>query len=227
MPPGAEFHEHLATNWRENYSRLHFKNRLDVINSILDHVVQEGQNWLDLGCGSGVITAELLKRGARVVALDGSPAMLNEARRTLKKNGGLVSFREGDVQDLTWSDSSVFDGVLCSSVIEYVENPDELIRESSRVLKTNGVLVLSLPPKYSFIRSSQKALRFLFKLIGKEQYAYLDVSNFEISPAAVAGWLKSANIRLDQCFSYDPVLPKKLVSIFRPSLLICEARKVD
>ena len=222
---GVKYHDQLAEKWDENYSRKSFIRRLDCFNLILDHSVIPGQCWLDLGCGSGNLSLQLIKRGASVVALDGSPSMLLAARRSLDKNSSLISFREGDVLDLSWSLPSAFDGVLCSSVIEYVENANELIKEVSRVLKSEGLFIISVPPKNSLVRGFQKIIRTFFKFLGEDKYAYLEVSRFEIAPSVVADWLQKAHFRLSSISGFDPILPAFLFKIFRPALLICVAKK--
>lgn len=227
IPRGAQFHENIARNWRAGYASGSFKHRLELFNAILDRSVTVGQLWLDLGCGSGVLTSELVRRGARVVAVDGSPSMLEAARLALDTTAGeLITFRQGDVQDLSWSEPCTFDGVLCSSVVEYVDDQDVLIEQVGRVLKVNGLLIISMPPAKSLVRTAQKLLRLLFKLIGKDRYAYLEVSRFEIDPGTVVGWLQEVNLRIDRVSNFDPVLSRHMLKICRPALLIFEARKI-
>ena len=218
-----EFHDQCAQNWTEGYERYGFKRRLKFITSIINHSVKEGETWLDLGCGSGVLTDQLMKRAAVVVGVDKSPLMLSMAASKLDSN--CVSFVQGDAHDSTWSESRVFDGVLSSSVIEYLDDPDQVIRQISRVLKDDGLLIISIPNKQSFIRKFQKVLRFLLKLYGKDKFAYLDFSRFEIEPSFVKEWLKQANLLLISCSGFDPLIPRSLFLIFQPSLLICEAKK--
>ncbi len=228
LPRGAEFHERIASKWEAGYARGGFKHRLELFNSILDRCVTSGQYWLDLGCGSGILTRELISRGARVLALDGSPSMLQAARRSLEMAAGArVAFQQGDAQDLSWSEPCAFDGVLCSSVVEYLEDEDELMRQVSRVLKNDGLLIISIPPKRSLVRMVQKALRRFVRLLGRDKYAYLEVSRFEVEPSVIVGWLGKANLRVDHVSDFDPVLPKCLLHIFRPALLVCEARKFE
>src|SRR5690349_17535972 len=57
-----------------------------------------GERVLDLGCGTGDLTAQLAARGATVLGVDASPEMVNEARR---KHVGL-DFREQDGQQLSF-----------------------------------------------------------------------------------------------------------------------------
>ena len=226
IPRGAQFHESIATRWGANYGAGSFKRRLELFNSILDRSVGAGQYWLDLGCGSGVLTAELIARGARVVAVDGSPSMLAAASKILDMDiGKFVTFRHGDAQDLSWASPCSFDGVLCSSVLEYVDDQDELIIQVSRALKDNGVFVTSVPPKRSPVRTLQKALRLFFGLFGIDKYGYLAVSRFEVDPRSVAGWLRNVGLRVERVSDFDPLLPTFILNFFRPSLLIIEARK--
>lgn len=225
IPRGAEFHEHIASQWAAGYARGSFKRRLAVFNSILDCSVVAGQRWLDLGCGAGVLTAELVKRGAQVVALDGSPTMLEAAQHSVPQQS--ARFIQGNVQSLLWSEDAAFDGVLCSSVIEYVDDPNQLLREISRILKDGGSLIISMPPQRSLLRILQKIVRQILTPFGIDKFAYLSVSTFEVNPNSVVGWLGQFNLHKVRISSFDPVLPDYLLKIFRPALLIYEAKKSD
>jgi ubiquinone/menaquinone biosynthesis C-methylase UbiE len=93
--------------------------------------------------------------------------MLRAARSSLDElSSAHVTFRQGDAQDLSWAEPCAFDGVLCSSVVEYLDDQDKLLHQVSRVLKNNGVLIISVPPKGSLVRTAQKVLRRLLKLVG-------------------------------------------------------------
>jgi ubiquinone/menaquinone biosynthesis C-methylase UbiE len=225
LAPGARFHEAIARSWSAGYRRGNFKRRLAVFAAILDRRVQRGDEWLDLGCGSGVLTAELAQRGAEVVALDGAPSMLQAARQAAFPDGAQVQFRLGDATALSWCATPRFDGVLCSSVIEYVRDGEALLTEASRVLKDGGTLVISVPPRGSVLRSAQRIARRALRRFGKDAYAYLDVSVFEVEPRALPAMFERAGLRLERVTPFDALLPRPLLSVFRPSLLICEARK--
>jgi len=71
---------------------------------------------LDAGGGPGRYAIELARRGYRVVLLDFTPELLDQARRHLRHAGvgeRLVRVVEGSLTDLTEFDSGAFDGVLC------------------------------------------------------------------------------------------------------------------
>jgi len=98
---------------------------------------------LDLGCGSGPVTAALRRRGRRVIALDYSLDMLRLAEARLEREGvdpgGLV---QGDSEHLPLASASI-DAIVCLGVISYVQDYRTVIREIRRVLKPDGRLVLS------------------------------------------------------------------------------------
>lgn len=225
IPSGAAFHEDLAANWSAGYRGGGFRKRLDCFRPILARTVEPGSRWLDLGCGSGVLTAEMIGLGARVTAVDGSPAMLDNARAALA-GAGEAEWMQADAQSVPLEDAS-FDGVLCSSVVEYVERPEAVLAEAARLLRPGGRLVLSVPPKLSAVRMAQKTARALSGLAGRAMFPYLSVSRFEISPGRIGPWMDEAGFRLEQVTKFDPKLPRAALSVLRPSLLLIEARKKE
>lgn len=226
LSKGTAFHESIASAWSKGYTRKVFKRRLLYFSRIFDREVKAEQNWLDLGCGSGVLTVELLQRGAIVTAVDGSNAMLNEAKKTAYSfSADRVEYIESDVTLLNMIEDCSFDGLLCSSVIEYLDNPNLLLQEASRVLRRNGTLILSLPPKGSVIRTVQKIIRWGVSFFGLEKFKYLSVSTFEIDLDSISNWLDDAGFSVERITSFDPLIPNALFRFLRPSLVIIEARK--
>jgi trans-aconitate 2-methyltransferase len=97
---------------------------------------------LDAGCGSGRVTellAERLPRG-RVVALDGSPAMLDEARRRLERFGDRIEFVEADLNEPLPIDEPV-DAILSTATFHWIHDHEALYRHLAAVLRPDGQLV--------------------------------------------------------------------------------------
>jgi ubiquinone/menaquinone biosynthesis C-methylase UbiE len=228
LPSGARFHEEIAAGWSAGYARSGFARRLDLFRPILKRYVQPGDSWVDLGCGSGVLSKELLALGATVVAVDGSPRMLSHAREQMgSQYAGRVNWIQSDVQSIDALKNGAFDGVLCSSVVEYLDRPDALLKEVARILSPGGVLVISLPPTLSAVRVFQKGIRAFMTMFGKDKFTYLSVSRLEISPRAINRLLQEAGLSVIRSTRFDPVLPRALLRLVRPSLLVVEARKQD
>jgi len=114
---------------------------LDAEKRLLKRVlpIEKNLRVLDLGCGTGVFTKELVKFGRKkTFALDISKGMINLA----KEKKLPVYFVLGDAQRLPFKNSS-FDLVVSVTVLEFVKEPFLLIKEAYRVLKPGGTLVLA------------------------------------------------------------------------------------
>jgi len=98
----------------------------------------KGKKILDLGCGSGIYTKILKRRGAIVRGIDISPKMIELAKKNVKG----VEFRVGTVYKLPYK-SGTFDIVLASLVVHYFSNLNKAFKEIRRVLKKNGIFIFS------------------------------------------------------------------------------------
>ena len=96
---------------------------------------QPGERILDLGCGSGQLTAAIAGAGASVLGLDSSPEMLAEARVQYPD----IEFRLGDAAEFTLE--SPMDAVFSNAVLHWVKNADGAARSISRALKPSGRFV--------------------------------------------------------------------------------------
>jgi ubiquinone/menaquinone biosynthesis C-methylase UbiE len=92
--------------------------------------VAEGVQVLDVGSGTGVVTAAASRRGALPTGVDFSSAMLAQARRAYRR----LRFDEGDAEALPYPDRS-FDAVVSNFGIHHVPGPGKGIAEALRVLR--------------------------------------------------------------------------------------------
>jgi SAM-dependent methyltransferase len=98
-----------------------------------------GRRVLDAGCGTGRASVWLAEQGAEVVGVDISPEMLRVAREDVPAG----SFHVGDLADpLPFEDGS-FDVVVSSLVMHYLRDWVPTLRELRRVLRPDGVVVMS------------------------------------------------------------------------------------
>ena len=101
-----------------------------------------GQMVLDAGCGPGDYAQWLLQHGASVLALDSSPRMV---QLTQDRLGDAIETRQADLNEpLAFISADQFDTVLCSLVLDYIEDWDRLFKEFGRVLRPFGRLVFSV-----------------------------------------------------------------------------------
>jgi demethylmenaquinone methyltransferase / 2-methoxy-6-polyprenyl-1,4-benzoquinol methylase len=100
-----------------------------------------GQRLLDVATGTGMVAAELVRRGAtEVVGLDQSEQMLTAARARLAHEPELarrVTLVRGEAESLPFDDAS-FDGLTFTYLLRYVDNPAATMAELARVVKPGG-----------------------------------------------------------------------------------------
>ena len=95
-----------------------------------------GGHVLDVATGTGLVAAELLRRGFRVTGLDQSPEMLEAARRRFN---GRVELVHGSAESLPFPDLA-FDHLTFTYLLRYVDDPGATLAELARVIRPGGVL---------------------------------------------------------------------------------------
>jgi SAM-dependent methyltransferase len=99
---------------------------------------QPGERILDVGCGTGHLTAEIADAGARVTGVDRSPAMIDQARA----NFPALEFAVHDACALPYHGE--FDAVFSNAALHWVQPPEAAAAAMARALKPGGRLVLEL-----------------------------------------------------------------------------------
>lgn len=97
----------------------------------------------DLGCGTGYFGRSLLGLAARLVCVDRSPGMLEEAERRLGTAAGdtTLDLRQGELDALP-IDTDELDGAVAGMVLHHLDAPDAALREMRRVVRPGGAAVV-------------------------------------------------------------------------------------
>lgn len=101
----------------------------------------EQTKWLDIGCGSGLIVAEIAPYVKSVVGIDPEPW---EYWRELREIHGNLSFLNESIETLS-CDNNSFDVIICNQVYEHVPDPQYLIAEIYRILRPGGYCYFAGP----------------------------------------------------------------------------------
>jgi SAM-dependent methyltransferase len=118
--------------------RLVEARRIAIIRAMLGDVT--GLDLVEVGCGSGHVLQHFA--GARLTAIDPSGEALEAARRNLR--GLEVRFRRGAVEELDLGGER-FDRVLCTEVLEHTADPEIVLGALTRLVRPNGVVVVTVP----------------------------------------------------------------------------------
>tara|TARA_B100000767_G_scaffold244449_1_gene242730 strand:- start:311 stop:1033 length:723 start_codon:yes stop_codon:yes gene_type:complete len=115
-------------------------------------------NILDIGCGGGLLSEPMCRLGASVVGIDASKKNIGVATLHAKKNNLKIDYRVASPEKL--KTKIRFDVILNMEIVEHVEDIDFFIKESSKLLKKNGIM---------FIATLNKTLKsYVFAIIGAE-----------------------------------------------------------
>ncbi|HET9576238.1 MAG TPA: class I SAM-dependent methyltransferase [Usitatibacter sp.] len=120
--------------WYEHWHRYHFATAFAA-----------GRSVVDAACGEGYGSALLARAAAHVTGVDASAETVALARRRYGAAANL-EFVEGRCESLPVKDASV-DLLVSFETLEHLEDPRALIAEAARVLRRDGVFVVSTPNK--------------------------------------------------------------------------------
>jgi ubiquinone/menaquinone biosynthesis C-methylase UbiE len=103
--------------------------------------VPAGRSWLDVGCGTGALSATILQRmrPGCVLGLDSSADFLAHARKQAQDRR--AAFDLGDAQALPFGDGQ-FDAAVSGLVLNFVADPERMVAEMRRVVRPGGTVAL-------------------------------------------------------------------------------------
>lgn len=127
-------------SWSEQYDSNRNRTRdLEAI-SLRETLAEiKFEHCLEIGCGTGKNTAWLITRGQKITAIDLSKEMLSIARNKISHDN--VKFLVTDINE-EWTFTDKFDLVVCSLVLEHIENLDRIFRLISAHLTKTGTLYI-------------------------------------------------------------------------------------
>ncbi|MEM7207144.1 MAG: bifunctional 2-polyprenyl-6-hydroxyphenol methylase/3-demethylubiquinol 3-O-methyltransferase UbiG [Pseudomonadota bacterium] len=154
--------EALASRWwdpNSEFKPLHDINPLRL-NFIDERVSLDGKTVLDVGCGGGILSESMARRGATVTGIDMGEAPLNVARLHALESGIEMDYRKTTIEELAAESPGSFDVVACLEMLEHVPDPASVIAACATMAKPGGHVF------FSTINRNPKS--YLFAIIGAE-----------------------------------------------------------
>tara|TARA_B100001741_G_scaffold226021_1_gene187756 strand:- start:93 stop:815 length:723 start_codon:yes stop_codon:yes gene_type:complete len=113
---------------------------------------------LDIGCGGGLLSEPMSRMGAKVVGIDASKKNINVAKYHAKKNKLNIDYICSYPENL--KKKKKFDVILNMEIVEHVEDLKLFIKETSKLLKKDGLM---------FVATLNKTLKsYVFAIVGAE-----------------------------------------------------------
>ena len=163
------FREFEHRGWQESVEAYHqsfARITSQTVKPLLDRLkVQKGTDLLDVACGPGYVAAAALNKGANVVGVDFSSAMIAKARAAYPS----VEFHEGDAEELRF-EAGRFDAVAMNFGILHLGRPEKAMAEAYRVLRPGGRF------GYTVWAEPERAVAFQIMLRTIEAHGRVDVS---------------------------------------------------
>lgn len=197
----------LAHRWwdpESEFRPLHQINplRLDWIQSF---VPLDGKRVLDVGCGGGILSDAMARKGAEVLGIDLSGKALRVAQlHALEAGTTNVQYREVSAEALAAEQPAGFDVVTCMEMIEHVPDAGSIVRACATLVKPGGWVF------FSTINRNPKS--FLFAIVGAEYVLNLlpkgthEYMKF-VRPSELAGYCRGVALDLvhSRGMEYNPL----------------------
>ena len=202
----AKFSE-LAHRWWDTESEfrpLHQINplRLDWIDG---HARLQGKRVVDIGCGGGILSDSMARRGANVLGIDLAGKSLKVAQlHALEAGTRDVEYREVAAETLAAEQPGTFGVITCMEMLEHVPNPASIVSACAALVAPGGWVF------FSTINRNAKAFAFaivgaehLLKLLPKGTHEYAKF----IRPSELAQWCRDAGLELvdTRGMEYNPI----------------------
>jgi 2-polyprenyl-6-hydroxyphenyl methylase/3-demethylubiquinone-9 3-methyltransferase len=209
----AKFGElaHLWWDPDSDFRPLHRINplRLDWIDG-LAHL--DGKRALDVGCGGGILSDAMARRGAQVLGIDLATKALRVAQlHALEAGTPRIEYREIAAEALSAEQPGGFDVVTCMEMLEHVPEPASVVEACGRLAKPGGWVF------FSTIHRNAKA--FAYAIVGAEYLLRLlprgthEYARF-IRPSELAAWCRQAGLELVETrgLQYNPLTERYRLS---------------
>jgi SAM-dependent methyltransferase len=163
-------------NYKDNLStKVMHRNRINLFCTLMEELIKHNavdsfQTAIDIGCNAGAYAKIISDFGFRyVVGIDVVDEMIDKANDffAFSEDERTLEFKVLNAEDL--DPNKKFDFVLCTEVIEHVENPTTVIEKIQSILTPKGVGIVSLPNRISL----PYFLLSLTRKMGRKRYDHI------------------------------------------------------
>ena len=204
----SKFNE-LASRWWDtdgDFKPLHEINPLR-----LDYICRQSNlkdlKIVDIGCGGGILSEAMAKKGGIVTGIDMAEKAIAVAKLHQIESKTTVDYKLMTAEELAEDEAGSFDIVTCLEMLEHVPDPSKVIQSCADLLKPGGSVY------FSTINKNLKS--FLFAIIGAEHILkLLPVGTHEysifIKSSSMESWSRQSLLELQRSIGleYNPFISK-------------------
>ena len=156
---------------------------------------------LDLGCGGGILSESLAKKGAKVTALDTSRSLIKVAQKRAIEKKLTINYQVGEISSLK-NKKNKFDIIISLEVIEHVANYKIFLEDIFSCLSKNGIIIISTINRnlFSYISTILVAEK-IFNLVPSGTHDW----NKYIKPNEIIEYAEKHNYLLDKKTGLLPI----------------------
>jgi 2-polyprenyl-3-methyl-5-hydroxy-6-metoxy-1,4-benzoquinol methylase len=156
------------------FERIADRKRLTFIIQTLKEKLPAGAEVLDVGCGNGVISRNLGAAGFKVKGVDVSEKTIEKARQLNTFPNVVFEVKSAEQIQAV---GQLYHAIICSEVLEHLNQPDQLLHTLNNLLTDDGVLIVTVPngkgPRELFVT------RPIIKLREKDNFLWKGVQHLK------------------------------------------------
>jgi 2-polyprenyl-6-hydroxyphenyl methylase/3-demethylubiquinone-9 3-methyltransferase len=198
LPPNADRGElskfdalaHRFWDPRGEFRPLHLLNPVRL-GFIAEHASLAGARALDVGCGGGLLSEAVSRKGARVTGIDLAPGMVEVARLHAAEEGLDIDYRMMAAEALAADPAQTYDVITCMEMLEHVPHPQRMLVTLAALVRPGGsVFVSTLNRNLKAFLLAIVGAEYVLKLLPRGTHEYERL----IRPSELARWAREAGL---------------------------------
>jgi len=198
LPPNADRGElskfdalaHRFWDPHGEFRPLHLLNPVRL-GFVAEHASLAGARALDVGCGGGLLSEALARKGAKVTGIDLAPGMVEVARLHAHEEGIDIDYRVAAAEELAADLGQRFDVITCMEMLEHVPQPGQMLATLAALVRPGGsVFVSTLNRNLKAFLLAIVGAEYVLKLLPRGTHEYDRL----IRPSELARWARGAGL---------------------------------
>lgn len=185
----------------------------------IEDILKAGsENILEIGCGNGLLTYFLLKKGVKITAIDISRKAIENMRKQFRSEitQGRLRLECGDLIEFLENSNETFDAIIGSGIIHHIEKSDwnRLFALSHKRLKPKGIFTCGPEPNAGGLYSiCWRFAKYFYKIFGMDYDWEVEKGTLNMVPGTLKSFLKRAG------FHNPEIAPFQAIPHFRIKIL--------